>query len=589
MRRFTGLSIDAVAVLAVVVAAVAPTTAPARPAAPAGRAAAVGARVVTPPRSGSVGAPKLAVGPRALSPSVFGVTIPAGAAIQPYLDRYPEGTTFVLSPGVYREQFRLAPRSRQKLIGRPGAVLSGARVVGDWQTDGDRWTADGGFLRGGNGPSGECLQSAPLCKLPEMLFVDDVLVPRVADAAAVSGRAWAFDQSAGRIVLGTNPAGHTVEVSREGVAVVADVGRPHDSVEIRNLVVEKYATPAQECALQLADTGGGFQAVADPGNGRGGWTVAAVELRWNHACGVFAGAGTKVLDSWVHDNGQVGVKGTGRGVVVRGNEIAANNWAGFEVLWEAGGLKLWNAAAARIEGNWVHGNRGNGLWADYALEGVQYVDNSVTENTHAGIVHEMTIGGKVLRNYVRGNDTADRGDPGYMKGGIFVFASPDVEIAGNVLDRNVGGVIALAQERGCIAPMVDQGTGQCPPGSVPGSLRNLSVHDNEIRVDEGFSGVEVLATSNYPPYADQPASWAQAVFTGSGIRFDANRYRGKGFRSTKGPKGQYDDASLRFVWGFPHGYAADPANVYSWSERRFLGFDDWRRIAGQDRTSRLAS
>lgn len=577
------------ALLAAVALLVAPATATTATKPPAkAKAAATGGRVVTPPRSGGVGAPKLTVGPRPLARSVKGVTIPAGAAIQPYLDRYPEGTTFLLSPGVYREQFRLAPRARQRLIGRPGAILSGARLVSAWQQDGDRWTADGAFLQGGHGPNGECLKEAPLCSRPEMLFVDDRLVPRVADRSSVAPGTWALDPATWRIVLGSDPRSRTVEVAREGVAVVADVGRPHDSVELRNLVVEKYATPAQECALQLADTGGGFQNVNDPSNGRGGWTVAAVELRWNHACGVFAGAGTKVLDSWVHDNGQVGVKGTGRGVVVRGNEISGNNWAGFEVLWEAGGLKLWNAAATRVEGNWVHGNRGNGLWADYALEDVQYIGNSITENTHAGIVHEMTVGGKVLRNYLRGNDAADRGDVGYMKGAVMVFASPDVEVAGNVLERNVGGVIALAQERGCIAPMVEQGTGQCPAGAVPGTLRNLWVHDNEIVQDEGFSGVEALASANYPPYAEQPASWARTLFTASNIRFDRNRYSGKGFRSSLGPKGQYDDESLRFVWGLPHGYSADPANVYSWTERRFLGFDDWRRLTGQDRNSRLS-
>jgi hypothetical protein len=36
------------------------------------------------------------------------------------------------------------------------------------------------------------------------------------------------------------------------------------------------------------------------------------------------------------------------------------------------------------------------------------------------------------------------------------------------------------------------------------------------------------------------------------------------------------------VWGFPSGFSANPAIVWAWTDRRFVGFADWQTFAGQD-------
>ena len=67
----------------------------------------------------------------------------------------------------------------------------------------------------------------------------------------------------------------------------------------------------------------------------------------------------------VHHNGQLGIGAGGASdVVIRGNEIWANNTNGFDDTWEAGGLKVGESRHVVLSGNNVHDNNGPGLWGD---------------------------------------------------------------------------------------------------------------------------------------------------------------------------------------------------------------------------------
>ena len=543
------------------------------------------ARRIRPP----VGASPLDPGPKAIG-TVTGARVAPGQSIQAALSANPAGSTIVIGAGVHRDQFDLRPKNNQHIIGEAGAVLDGARVLSGFIASGATWSVPGQPTVAPSYQSIPCLPGYVLCGFNDDLFVDGAPLRRVAAATAVGAGQWFYDYAGGTIVIGTNPSGHLVEISVAGRhALLADQGVGGNGVEVRNLVVEKYGVPPQDCALMLEDAGGGWPHTADPANGTsGGWLVRDNDLRLNHGCGVFAGPGTLVTANKIHDNGQIGLKAAGRHVNIIGNDIGGNNFAGHSTSWEAGGTKFWNAEQLTFSNNVVHDNIGSGAWADYAWHDIVYDHNSFINNRNAGIAQEMTMSGSATNNLFTGNDWANVGNPGYTAGAIFVFNGANFEVAGNTMIDNNGGVIVLTQERGCIGDGVPQGHGACPVGSFHGSVNGVWVHDNDIQMAKGFSGLEVLAQADYPPYAKMTPAWASANFNGQTVRFESNRYRGPGFEQKRGTNGQqFDDASARFVWGFPSGYTSDPNVIWSWTDRRFLGFADWQALAHQDASSVL--
>lgn len=488
-------------------------------------------------------------------------------------------TVFVLAEGVHRLSAEIRPRSGMQFLGEPGAVLSGAEVVQGWTAADGRWSAPVDPVTR-TGTAGMCEVDTELaCTYPEDLYLDDVLQRRVLAIEEVTEGTWYLDD-AGTITVGSDPTATLAEFSREGYAFVTDAATASDDVVITNLTIEKFGTQAQRAAISAEDSNGGWQQVADPASDTaGGWQITNNLVRWNHAGGIYAGTGSLVARNVVVDNGQVGIKAAGAGARIEANEVARNNTIGFQRLWEAGGLKFWNTRNLTASGNWIHHNEGSGLWADYALEGVVVSGNVAEANGDSGINIEMTVGTQVVGNLVIGNDVDDRDDPGYWSGGIFLYNTPMAQVRGNVLRDNVGGIIVQVQERGCIDPAKAQGAGLCEGDAPSGTTTGVVVEANDITMTEGVTGMIVIASTDFPPYAEQDASFAKAVYDEPAARFIGNVYRGSGYESSEGENGQYTDPTRRFVWGFPHGFESDPDNIYSYTSRRFLGFDDWVRYA----------
>ena len=49
----------------------------------------------------------------------------------------------------------------------------------------------------------------------------------------------------------------------------------------------------------------------------------------------------------IHHNGQIGIAGDGKDILIEGNRIWSNNIYGFDSDWEAGGVKIAEATASR--------------------------------------------------------------------------------------------------------------------------------------------------------------------------------------------------------------------------------------------------
>ena len=364
-------------------------------------------------------------------------------------------------------------------MGEAGTVLSGARLLTGFVQQGSVWVVGGQTQQGH--VHGVCQAAYPRCDRPEELFVDDTRMRHVASASAVGPGTWFFDYAVDRIYLGTSPTARRVEAS---VTDVAFTGRA-SGVTIEGLTIEKYASPAQSGAIAGAE---------GPG-----WTIQNNVLRWNHGAGVLLGPSMRVLNNELLANGQLGVVGGDyqSGIVIEGNEIAYNNEAAFDPGWEGGGTKFWATTNLIVRNNYVHHNYGPGLWADYDNYGLIYEGNTVEDNAWAGIFHEISYAAVIRNNRVRRNGFLDpRG--WFWRAGILIVASPDVEIAGNTVEDNANGIVGIQQDRG---------TG----GRGPYLIRNLWVHDNIIRMQEGQTGL-VTDTGD------------TALFTSRNNRFDRNTY-----------------------------------------------------------------
>ena len=88
---------------------------------------------------------------------------------------------------------------------------------------------------------------------------------------------------------------------------------------------------------------------------------------------MFIGDANTVVGNCLSDNGQYGFnayEGEGvRRVVFRGNEVTGDDTADGSALRNpgcgcTGGGKFWETADADVIGNWIHNNRGSGMWAD---------------------------------------------------------------------------------------------------------------------------------------------------------------------------------------------------------------------------------
>ncbi len=234
------------------------------------------------------------------------------------------GTSFVFPAGVHR-QGPIVAKDDMTFSGEPGAVLSGSVVMGEFSTDGDRWWIDGVDLSADTG--GECFGGYLSCGMPNDLFIDDVMVWRVdTETEVTSGTWWGGN---GRIVVGDDPTDRVVELSVRSHAIVGSAS----NVTLRDLVVEKFAVPSQDGAINAQE----------PNDGALGenWLIENVEIRFNHAAGLRTGNGTRVVNVSSHDNGQLGIAvSSGRNVLITDSELAHNNVRGYLWEWEGGGGKF---------------------------------------------------------------------------------------------------------------------------------------------------------------------------------------------------------------------------------------------------------
>jgi parallel beta-helix repeat protein len=408
-----------------------------------------------------------------------------------------QGATLTLQAGVYRLQ-SVNPLSGQTWQGEPGAVMSGARVLTGWQSDGaGHWYVGGQTQQNTDfNPKYSCQTGHPGCYLPEQLWVDDVLYEHVTSLGSVSGGSWYFDYAADRIYLSTNPTGRTVETS----VTVSAFGGSASGVTIRNLTIEKYANAAQRAAVNSG--------------GAASWTIESNEVRDNHGIGIGIATNGIMRGNKVHHQGQMGITARSTNGLIEGNEIAYNNTAFFGGghYAENGGSKFVNTNGLVVRNNFVHHNYGPGLWTDINNINCLYEGNRVEDNDWRGIFHEISFACVIRNNIVRRNGFNSPGARQIEGAGIVISDSPDVEVYGNTVEDNNAGIMAIDADRSA-DHVSAYGTH---------NTRNLSVHDNIIRqADAGRAGGVADWDSNSDPYgAAANNRWTRNTYTiGTSTKF----------------------------------------------------------------------
>jgi hypothetical protein len=453
------------------------------------------------------------------------VAVRPGDDVQGLVDGNPAGTTFHFKAGLYRG-VSVIPKDKDTFVGDPGAILNGSQVL-RFERRGQYWVAPGrtnpdqeeimrrglpvqvpggggpqgggqgggqrgpgggrfggprggfgwpgggggGQRRPGGGPGGQggnpaqreyrgrCQPEYPLCIFPEDVFVDDLPLVRVQHQDELGPGHWWSDSAAGEIYLADDPSGKKVELGTTRKAFSGDAR----DVTIRGLIIEKYAQPAGEGAID--------------GKNADNWVVDQNELRWNHAVGIRAGSGWKILNNKTHHNGDCGMGGSGRDILVEGNETYKNNYAGYWPGWEAGGAKFVLTENLVVRNNYSHDNIGPGLWTDINNRNTLYEGNRTTNNTE-GIFHEISFKAVIRNNTVwnDGNNTFGHHDG---DAGILVAESRDVEVYGNTVTNCRAGIIGRQLNRGSDAQQYHS--------PEPYEIHNLYVHDNVITQDTGIA------------------------------------------------------------------------------------------------------
>ncbi|WP_405057730.1 right-handed parallel beta-helix repeat-containing protein [Kribbella sp. NBC_01505] len=394
------------------------------------------------------------------------------------------GTTFCFAAGVHRIATTIRPKANQVLASADRAVLTGSVPLTGWTRDGDHWVTRGA-LPTAYGKSGQCEDNvADICHLREQVFVDGTHLTRVSKLASVAPGTFYADYAADAVYIGSNPAGHAVEMSKTATAIESGA----TGVVVRGLTIEHFASAPQAGAL-----------VSGPG-----WKVTANDVRWNHAVGVMLVKADKTLveKNLIHHNGQLGLgQYSSADATIARNVVSENNTDGFWVAdWESGGIKS-TRSSGTVSGNVVKANRGVGMWADVADDGRVITGNKITGNAADGIRFEISRNGVISDNVVTGNGFGTGRGSGtslWDGGGINVNTSSDVTIRGNSVSGNVNGITVQSRTRG---------TG--PWGAYV--LRDIAITGNTVTMTGGTQATGMVQNTASPVPAGE-------------VEFSGNRY-----------------------------------------------------------------
>lgn len=276
-----------------------------------------------------------------------------------------------------------------------------------------------------------------------------------------------------------------------------------------------------------------------------GWVIEHNTIEKNSGAAMMAGARQRVRYNCLRDNGQYAINAAKAGdsitgLVVEGNEITGNNADDTESRHDgcgcSGAMKFWAVNGADVRGNWIHHNRGAGVWADTNNNDFLIEDNLIEDNDGSAIFYETSYNAVIRdntirrNNWVSGREFLSRND-NFPAATIYLSESggepripartDKIEIYGNVLEDNWSGITLWENaDRYCNSP-ANTSSGKCtrlvpkvtnctqPHISTPPlfddcrwKTQRVEIHDNRFAIDHKLVGCTSLCArmaviSNY--------------------------------------------------------------------------------------------
>lgn len=350
------------------------------------------------------------------------VYLKPGDNLQSIVNAHPEGTTFVLKAGVYREA-QIKPKSFQTFIGEDGAVMDGSVDIKGWTYSNGFWVADGFPPPGYNHGEGR----DGMARYKEDLVVNDQPYIRVASMGEVG--AGEFYYNGGKVYIKDNPTGKATVAMK---TTSAFDGGTTQGVTLENITMKYYASMAQHGAVE--------------GHTTKNWTLIDIDAIKNHGAGVMAGDGMKIIGGNFSNNGQLGIHAHDTtGLYIDGIVAKGNNYAGFEHWWEAGGVKILTSDNVTVKNSQFLENHGTGLWFDWDNNKVVIENNFSSKNEGMGLQYEASREALIKNNVITYNNQ-DGYKVGYWGSDMIIQNSSKVEAVGNHVVSDIGQGIGMVYD-----------------------------------------------------------------------------------------------------------------------------------------------
>ena len=285
------------------------------------------------------------------------------------------------------------------------------------------------------------------------------------------------------------------------------------NVTIRYLTIQHFGAPGQNNG----------EGVVNNGAARG-WRIDHLTVRSNAGAGVALGPGNVLTHSCLENNGEYGFIGAGPHLRISHDEIADNNTDNWESRRPGcgctGGAKFWSIDGAIVTGNYIHDNRGPGLWADTNNRSFDVERNYFASNQGVAFIYETSYNLRLAHNtFIRNALVAGPNVGGFPDSAVYISESGSdrrvrgpygntLAITANAFTDNWGGVVLWENANRYCSSGANTSTGFCT--LVDPSRATLSSCSNSrLRAAQPYYGdcrwktQNVLVSKNY--FAFDPA------------------------------------------------------------------------------------
>ena len=370
----------------------------------------------------------------------------------------PTGATVVVRGGTYREQLGLVRHTVTiQAFPHEQVWVKGSLIATSFTAAGGLfskpWTSticDTCF------PAGVLDPSYPAAGLPEQVFVDGAPVMQVTTRAAVTPGTFFMDRSANQLYLGTNPAGHTVEVTAYDAAATFSTQAPGSAV--KGIGFAHYASHYN------TDTPAMVTSTSD------NMVFDHDTFAWSAGRGLAIYATNQtVQNSLFVDNGLSGFHSyRTTGTTFQNNRISFSNFEQYSIVPSA----IASIAAAKItygtqgvyRNNIFSDNYANGLWFDVSASHNVAVNNTSARNSGHGISVEISGFTTVAGNVIVANG----------RDGLKISGANDVDVYNNTIVANGWAQLGVYEDpRRATSPVI-LGLG------VTWDTTNVRIHNNVL-------------------------------------------------------------------------------------------------------------